>query len=105
MIADYHIHTCMCRHAVGRPREYVERAVQLGMEEMGFADHLPFLGGWEPLHDLVDDWAMREHELDEYCTVVQDLAREYAPDLRVVLGIEADFIPETLERTAEVLRQ
>jgi histidinol-phosphatase (PHP family) len=65
MIADYHIHTHMCRHAEGEPREYVERAVELGMTEMGFADHLPFLGGWEPRHDLIDDWAMRIDELDD----------------------------------------
>jgi histidinol-phosphatase (PHP family) len=105
MIADHHIHTCMCRHAEGEPREYVERAVELGMKEMGFADHLPFLGGWEPLHDLTDDWAMRPEELDDYVAVVQDLAREYASDVRVVLGIEADFIPETLELTAATLEQ
>ena len=78
MIADYHIHTRMCRHAEGEPREYVERAVELGMTEMGFADHLPFLGGWEPRHDLTDDWAMRPDELDDYVALVQDLAREYA---------------------------
>ena len=75
------------------------------MREMGFADHLPFLGGWEPLHDLTDDWAMRVDELDEYCSAVQELAREYAADLRILLGIEADFIPETLEDTAAVLQQ
>jgi histidinol-phosphatase (PHP family) len=105
MIADYHIHTRMCRHAEGGPREYVERALELGMDEMGFADHLPFLGGWEPRHDLADDWAMRVTELDIYCSTVQDLAREYAGDVRVLLGIEADFIPETLDRTAAVLDQ
>jgi histidinol-phosphatase (PHP family) len=105
VIADYHIHTRMCRHAEGEPREYVERAVALGMTEMGFADHLPFLGGWEPLHDLTDDWAMRVDELDEYCSVVQDLAREYAHDLRILLGIEADFIPQTLDDTAAALEQ
>jgi histidinol-phosphatase (PHP family) len=105
MIADYHIHTSMCRHAEGAAREYVERAVELGMREMGFADHLPFLGGWEPLHDLTDDWAMRPDELDDYVTLVRDLAREYAADVRILLGIEADFIPETLEDTAAVLER
>jgi len=58
MIADYHIHTHLCPHAEGEPREYVERAIELGMPEMGFSDHLPFVGGWEPRHDLKDDWAM-----------------------------------------------
>jgi histidinol-phosphatase (PHP family) len=105
MIADHHIHTRMCRHAEGEPREYVERAVALGMTEMGFADHLPFLGGWEPRHELTDDWAMRLDELDDYVTLVQDLAREYAGDVRILVGIEADFIPETLELTATTLAQ
>jgi histidinol-phosphatase (PHP family) len=105
MIADYHIHTRMCRHAEGEPREYVEHAIVVGMDEMGFADHLPFLHGWEPRHDLTDDWAMRVDELDGYCTTVLDLAQEYAGDVRIVLGVEADFIPDTLEQTAAVLEQ
>jgi histidinol-phosphatase (PHP family) len=105
MIADYHIHTRLCRHAVGEPREYVERAIELGMPEMGFADHLPFLGGWEPRHDLTDDWAMGPDELDGYVALVQGLAREYEDDVRIILGIEADFIPETMEQTAAVLDQ
>lgn len=103
MIPDYHIHTCMCRHAEGEPREYVERAVALGMTEIGFADHLPFLGGWAPRHDLTDDWAMLPHEIDDYVSRLQDLAREYSADVRVLIGIEADYIEETLEQTAEVL--
>jgi histidinol-phosphatase (PHP family) len=105
MVADYHIHTGLCRHAEGDPREYVERAIELGMTEMGFADHLPFLGGWQPRHDLTDDWAMGLDELDGYVTLVQGLAREYADDVRVLLGIEADFIPETLDQTAAALEQ
>jgi len=103
MIADYHIHTRLCRHAEGEPREYVERAIELGMTEMGFADHLPFLGGWQPRHDLADDWAMGLDELDDYVSLVRGLAREYARDVRILLGIEADFIPETIDDTAAVL--
>ena len=105
MIADYHIHTCFCPHAEGEPREYVERAIGLGMTEMGFAEHLPFLGGWEPLFDLTDDWAMGRDELDDYVAAIRELAREYAADVRILVGIEADFIPATLEDTAAVLAE
>jgi histidinol-phosphatase (PHP family) len=105
MIADYHIHTRLCRHAVGDPHEYVERAIELGMTEMGFADHLPFLGGWQPRHDLKDDWAMGLDELDDYVALVQGLAREYEDDVRIILGVEADFIPETLDQTGATLAQ
>jgi histidinol-phosphatase (PHP family) len=103
MIADYHIHTGLCPHAKGEPREYVERAIGLGMAEMGFAEHLPFVAGWRPLHDLTDDWAMGLDEVDDYVSQVQVLAREYAGDLRILVGIEADYIEETLDETAEVL--
>jgi histidinol-phosphatase (PHP family) len=103
MIADYHIHTRMCRHAQGEAREYVERAIALGMTEMGFTDHLPFLGGWTPKYVPPDDWAMDMTELDGYVTLVQGLQREYRDDVRVLLGIEADYIEDTLEETARVL--
>ena len=103
MTADYHIHTRLCRHAEGEPREYVERAISLGLSEIGFADHLPFLAGWRPRHDLPDDWSMSLEELDGYVSLVQALAREYAADVNILLGIEADFIEETLEETAETL--
>src|SRR5665648_251583 len=104
MIADYHIHTRLCRHAEGEPREYVERAIGLGMSEMGFADHLPFLGGWQPGHGIPgDDWSMELDGLDGYVSLVQALAREYAADLRILVGIEADYIEETLDDTARVL--
>ncbi len=103
MTADYHIHTRLCPHAEGEAREYVERAIELGMTEMGFADHLPFVGGWSPRYDLTDDWAMGLDELDDYVALIQGLAREYAADVRILLGIEADFIPEMLDDTAVVL--
>jgi histidinol-phosphatase (PHP family) len=103
MIADYHIHTHLCRHAKGEPREYVERAIGLGMSELGFADHLPFLAGWGPHHDLPDDWSMGLDELDGYVSLVQGLARDYSGHLRIVLGIEVDYIEETLDETADLL--
>lgn len=106
MVTDYHIHTALCRHAEGEPREYVERAIALGMPELGFADHLPFLNGWAPGYGIPgDDWAMTVDELDDYVALVQDLAREYAADIRVVLGIEADYIEATLDDTARVLAE
>lgn len=105
MVADYHIHTGFCPHAEGTPREYVERAARLGMTEMGFADHLPFVGGWRPRHNLTDDWAMRVDELDDYVAQIQSLAREYEDDIDIILGIEVDYIPEALDETAALLGQ
>ena len=105
MISDYHIHTYLCRHAAGEPRAYVERAVELGMDELGFADHLPFLAGWTPLYVASEDWAMTLGELDDYVSIVRDLQAEYGDDIRILLGIEADYIDDTLDETARVLAE
>jgi histidinol-phosphatase (PHP family) len=103
MIADYHIHTHLCRHAEGEPHEYVERAIALGMTEMGFSDHLPHIAGWRPAGDLPDDFGMGRHDLDDYVALVQDLKREYARDVTILLGVEADYIEETLDEAAALL--
>jgi histidinol-phosphatase (PHP family) len=103
MIADHHIHTGFCPHAQGEPRAYVERAAALGMEEVGFSDHLPFPPGWRPRHDVTDDWAMSWDEVETYVAVVRDLAAEYSSDVRVVLGIEADYLEGAEERIADAL--
>jgi histidinol-phosphatase (PHP family) len=100
MVADHHVHTGFCPHATGEPRACVERALSLGMTELGFAEHLPFPPGWRPRHEVTDDWAMSWDQVDAYCATVQDLAREYAADVRIVLGIEVDYLDDAVEQTA-----
>jgi len=84
--ADYHMHTPLCRHAVGEPVEYARRAVEIGLSEIGFSDHSPM-----PRDDF-DDWRMSDRQLDEYVAKVR-LAQETFPQLTVRLGLEVDYLP------------
>lgn len=84
--ADYHMHTPLCRHAVGEPTEYAAQAVKLGFTEIGFSDHNPML------RDDFDDWHMRQDELDAYVEKVAK-ARQDHPDLTIKLALEIDYIP------------
>jgi histidinol-phosphatase (PHP family) len=84
--ADYHMHTPLCRHARGEPWEYAARAVELGLDEIGFSDHSPM-----PRDDF-DDWRMFDRQLDEYVAKVQR-ARARFPQLTIRLALEVDFIP------------
>ena len=43
MLYNYHTHTKRCNHAIGEDREYVENAIQGGLETLGFADHAPYV--------------------------------------------------------------
>lgn len=84
MLADIHIHTPLCQHAIGWPVDYAAAAVTLGFDEIGFADH-------NPMPDAFDDWRMRIDELPAYLEAVQT-ARAQFPTLTIRLGLECDYI-------------
>lgn len=84
--ADYHMHTPLCRHAVGEPVEYAAQAARLGLSEIGFSDHSPML------RDDFDDWRMRLDQLDDYVAKVRE-AQNAHPSLRIKLALEVDYIP------------
>ena len=41
MRVDLHNHTTLCNHAEGTVDEYIQRAIELGIDEYGFSDHAP----------------------------------------------------------------
>lgn len=80
------MHTPLCRHATGEPWEYAAQARQLGLPEIGFADHGPM-----PRDDF-DDWRMKAGELDEYVARVERARRDH-PQLVIKLALEVDYLP------------
>ncbi|HTJ00646.1 MAG TPA: histidinol-phosphatase HisJ family protein [Dongiaceae bacterium] len=83
---DYHMHTPLCRHAVGEPVEYARHALSLGFTEIGFSDHSPMA------RDDFDDWRMRRDQLDEYVLKVRAAQTEF-PQLAIKLALEVDYLP------------
>jgi len=83
-LADYHVHTPLCRHATGWPVEFARRAVELGLGELGFADH-------NPMPEYFDDWRMLREDLPRYLEEVEKARAEY-PQLTIRLGLECDFL-------------
>src|SRR5205809_864693 len=84
--ADYHMHTPLCRHAVGEPTELAAQAVRLGLPEIGFSEHNPM-----PRDDW-DDWHMLEADFERYLEKV-DQARRDHPNLTIKLALEMDYLP------------
>lgn len=85
MPPDYHMHTPLCRHASGSPREYAAHAVAVGLNEIGFTDHSPMA------KDGFDDWRMRADQLDEYVESVRAAQRDF-PQLTIRLALEVDYL-------------
>jgi histidinol-phosphatase (PHP family) len=85
MRTDYHMHTPLCGHATGAPRDYVLAAQKAGLEEIGFSDH-------NPMPTQFDDWRMAPGDLGRYVDSIEEARREF-PDYPIRLGLECDFIP------------
>ncbi|MBE0416432.1 MAG: histidinol-phosphatase HisJ family protein [Coriobacteriia bacterium] len=98
MMIDLHIHTARCGHAAGRPSEYVAAARQAGLEVIAFTDHLALPDGYDP----DGEYAMRPGELAEYVADVRKSAATGGPP-RVLLGIEADWVPPYRAQTARAI--
>jgi histidinol-phosphatase (PHP family) len=84
--ADYHMHTPLCRHAVGEPVEYARQAVAVGLAEIGFSDHSPMR------RDNFDNWRMNFSQLDAYVEKVRKAQRDF-PQLTIRLALEVDYLP------------
>lgn len=82
---DYHIHTPLCKHAVGTMEDYVREAKNKGLAAMGFSDHLPF----DEMH--MKDYTMDMCDLEGYVKSIPHLEKKLG--IRIYTGIEADFYP------------
>lgn len=93
---DYHIHTARCGHAGGAVADFVGHAKSVGLDEIGFADHLPLF------HTFDASLAMSWDDLPLYLADIKKL-RESVDSPRIKLGIEADYIPKFADQTRAIL--
>jgi len=84
--ADYHMHTRLCRHAVGDATDLAAHAVRLGVREIGFSEHNPM-----PRDDY-DDWHPLQQDFDAYIEQVKKARRDH-PQLNIKIALEMDYIP------------
>lgn len=93
---DYHVHTRFS-DGEGEPAQCVERARALGLPAIGFADHLA-----PRCVDPNDEWSVGSTQLEAYVCAVREAAARY-PDIAVLLGVEADYVPEAEGELAQML--
>lgn len=102
MLFNYHTHTKLCNHAKGELREYVEKAIEGGLQILGFSDHAPYVF---PNTDYYSYFRMKKEEILAYTGEVRSLAKEYAKDIRILCGFELEYYPLFHKKEIEFLRQ
>ena len=99
MYANYHTHTSRCQHAKGEDREYVEAAIQMGIRLLGFSDHCP----WVFPEGYVSGIRMSPDQVEDYFSSLESLRKEYAKDIDILIGFEAEYVPELMEGQERLL--
>lgn len=99
--ANYHTHTYRCKHAHDTEREYIEAAIDMGIKILGFADHIPcpYQTGF------VSGIRMTMEQADEYVSTLRALAWEYRKQVRILVGFEAEYIPEFYQAQMELFHR
>lgn len=83
MKTNFHTHHELCRHAGGTCEDYVQEALRLGMEQLGFSDHAPF-----DRKDL--GFRMFDRDLATYIKDIKDTKKKYKDRLTIFGGIEIE---------------
>ena len=91
LLHNYHTHTKRCHHAIGEDREYVEKAIEMGIKTLGFSDHAPYI---LPLDNNYSAHRILLDEADNYVSSIRSLAKEYARDIRILCGFELEYYPD-----------
>ncbi|PKQ30340.1 MAG: histidinol phosphatase [Actinobacteria bacterium HGW-Actinobacteria-10] len=104
-LIDSHIHTERCGHARGSADAYLASARAAGLEAIVFTEHLPIPAAYDPDGHL----SIPDGELPAYCAEIIGLQtgtsdpRTTGTLPQVILGAEADWLPDEHEWTAAQL--
>lgn len=87
VLYEQHMHTPLCRHAVGEPEEYAAAAQARGLKGIVVTCHNPLP------HGLSQGVRMFPEQWDDYLALVARARQSWAGRVDVRLGLEADFWP------------
>jgi histidinol-phosphatase (PHP family) len=98
MIANYHTHHQLCRHATGTIEDYTIEAIKHGFKELGMSDHAPFK--W-----MNDPRRMTAAEFNDYITEFHTIKMKYKDQISLKSALESEYFaplehtyPTTLKR-------
>lgn len=85
---NYHTHTFRCGHAIGNDEEYVLEAIALGLNTIGFSDHVMLEHIHQP--NMRGEFDAKEG----YFSSIRSLKDKYKDRINILLGFEAEPIKE-----------
>jgi len=84
MRIDLHNHTTRCNHATGTVEQYIERAIELGIDIYGFSEHAPM--------DFDPEYRLPFAQVDAYFSDITKAKEKYQDKIQILLGYEVDWL-------------
>ncbi|MDY3200582.1 MAG: histidinol-phosphatase HisJ [Arcobacter sp.] len=84
MRVDLHNHTILCNHATGSVDDYIQKAIEIGIDEYGFSDHAPM--NYDP------KYRMDITQKNLYERWILDAKEKYKNQIKILLGYEVDYL-------------
>lgn len=94
MKTSYHGHTVHCKHGIGTTREHIEAAINFGLDEIAITEHVPIKGKTLSRIDYPD--------FDAFMKELNELKGEYSNRIKVLTGLECEYIPEIMNDHLEL---
>ncbi len=85
MRIDIHNHTTRCNHAEGTVDEYIQKAIELGIDIYGFSEHAPM--------DFDPHYRLAFEEMQAYTDDILNAKERYRNDINILFGYEVDYLP------------
>jgi histidinol-phosphatase (PHP family) len=95
--SDGHVHTRLCHHATGEMEDYVRAAIERGLAEIVFLEHLE-----EGISYRQVNW-LSEADFDYYQSEGWRLQELYAGRIRIKLGVEVGYNPRAVQQIQDRL--
>lgn len=101
MKVNLHTHTYRCKHATGEDEDYVNAAIESGIETLGFSDHTPY-----PFPgDYISGFRQTFEEADDYFASVLELRERYRDKINILIGYETEYYPAFFNRLTELYKK
>jgi histidinol-phosphatase (PHP family) len=81
---DLHNHTTYCNHATGTIDEYIQKAIDLGIDIYGFSEHAPMEFDYK--------YRLSFNQMQEYQDKIIQAKNRYKDQIEIKLGYEVDYL-------------
>ncbi|CUT04367.1 histidinol-phosphatase HisJ [Candidatus Chrysopegis kryptomonas] len=98
-MVDYHTHTKLCKHAKGEIEDYVKKAIEKNLTEIGISDHMPLPYKFDPEH------RMELNEFKIYKDWFESAVEKFGGKIKLRFGIEAEFIEDEIDFVKDFIKR